>query len=184
VLWAGIAGLIKDKAAISSKLAVTKVNVSAAAKTKFAHKQVLRSESTKNLSVIAEEKITARIKQRTVENAGTYKELTKSAPKGGFNDGKEAHHIPVKAFMEKHGISKKEGLAVMLTREQHDRTRTMRQAPTKNRPRTELALDVKDVRRILKKDGDYTPEVNRKLLDSVRKHESKFKDVFKKEDTK
>ncbi|MDR0742457.1 MAG: hypothetical protein LBE98_03265 [Puniceicoccales bacterium] len=53
----GVAGLIKDKAAVSSKLTATKVNVPATAKTKFAHKQALRSESTKSLSAIAEVKV-------------------------------------------------------------------------------------------------------------------------------
>jgi hypothetical protein len=179
----GVAGLIKDKAAVSSKLAVTKVNVSAAARAKFVHKQVLRSESTKILSAIAEEKITAKIKQRTVGNAGAYKELTRGAPKGGFQDGKEAHHIPSKAFMEKHGVSKDEGLAIMMTEEQHKKTRTYKfKKPEQKDPRSELAKDLSDVRKILKEDGDHTPEVNKKLLDSVRKHENRFKDVFKKEE--
>jgi hypothetical protein len=53
----GVSGLIKDKAAISSKLAATKVNVSSSAKTKFAQKQQLREKSIGKLSTIADEKI-------------------------------------------------------------------------------------------------------------------------------
>ncbi|MDR1528264.1 MAG: hypothetical protein LBS22_01605 [Puniceicoccales bacterium] len=48
---------IKDKAAVSSKLAATKINVPATTKTKFAHKQALRSESINRSSAIAEVKV-------------------------------------------------------------------------------------------------------------------------------
>jgi hypothetical protein len=47
---AGITALIKDRVAVSSTLAATKVNVSATARAKFSHKQNLRAEnSQKNL---------------------------------------------------------------------------------------------------------------------------------------
>jgi hypothetical protein len=182
----GVAGLIKDKAAITNKLQANKVNVAATAKAKFAKKQHLQTESSRKISTVVEEKVSMRIQQRSIGNARTYKELTKNAPDGGFNDGREAHHIPSKAFMEKHGISRKEGLAVMMTNEQHDKTRTSgskakRIDPNAN-PRDELAKDLRDVRKILQEDGDYKLGVNRKMLKEVKNHESKYPNLFKKEE--
>jgi hypothetical protein len=53
----GVAGLIKDKAAVSSKLQATKVNVSSSAKAKFTQKQQLREKSSQRISAIAKGKI-------------------------------------------------------------------------------------------------------------------------------
>jgi hypothetical protein len=53
----GVAGLIKDKAAVSSKLAATKVDIPTIAKAKFSQKQQLRKKSIGRLSTIADEKI-------------------------------------------------------------------------------------------------------------------------------
>jgi hypothetical protein len=60
----GVAGLIKDKAAVSSKLAATKMNVPATAKTKFSQRQILRRESSRKISAIAIEKVIAKIDQK------------------------------------------------------------------------------------------------------------------------
>lgn len=70
----------------------------------------------------------------------------------------------------------------MMTREQHVQTRTYAgKKPIQKDPRSELAKDVLDVRKILKKDGNYTREVNKKLLDGIDKFKASFPDVFKKE---
>jgi hypothetical protein len=53
----GVAGLIKDKAELSNKLAATKVNVTATAKAKFSKKQELRRKSINRLSSIVDEKV-------------------------------------------------------------------------------------------------------------------------------
>jgi hypothetical protein len=116
------------------------------AKTKFAHKQTLRTESSRKISAIAKEKITAGAKQREIGDVGMYKELTRGAPKGGFQDGLEAHHMPSRAFIEKYGIPESEGLAVMMTKELHKETRTYGRKPSaSNTPRGELARDILDV---------------------------------------
>jgi hypothetical protein len=57
----GVAGLIKDKAAVSNKLAATKVNVPATARAKFSQRQTLRRESSRKISAISKEKVAARI---------------------------------------------------------------------------------------------------------------------------
>jgi hypothetical protein len=72
----GVSGLIKDKAAVSSKLAETKVNVSATAKTKFAQKQQLRAESSQRISSIAKEKITTGASQKV----SSFKEIREIPP--------------------------------------------------------------------------------------------------------
>jgi hypothetical protein len=180
----GVAGLVKDKAAITNKLQATKINVSSAVKAKFSQKQALRTESSQKITAVIEEKATARANQRKTGNVGTYKELTRGAPKGGFQDGKEANHIPSKAFMKKYGISEDEGLAILMTKKQHAKTRTMRQPPTNNTPRDELTKDLLDVKKILKEDGNYTPDINRDLLKGVKDYQSKHLDIFKKEPKK
>jgi hypothetical protein len=53
----GVAGLIKDKPALSSKLAATKVNVSQTARAKFSQRQILRTESSQKILAIAAERI-------------------------------------------------------------------------------------------------------------------------------
>ncbi|MDR1432948.1 MAG: hypothetical protein LBI61_01225 [Puniceicoccales bacterium] len=122
--------------------------------------------------------------QREIGNTGSYKELRDGTGPGGFKDGKDAHHIPSKAFMEKHGVKKDDGLAVILTKEQHNKTRTMRKLPTNNTPRDEFARDIVDVREILKGDNEYTPDVNSGLLEDVKRYESRYPDIFKKEPKK
>jgi hypothetical protein len=52
----GVAGLIKDKAAITNKLQATKINVSSTAKAKFAQKQTLHAESSQKITAVVEEK--------------------------------------------------------------------------------------------------------------------------------
>jgi hypothetical protein len=53
----GIAELIKDQRATSSKLAVSRTNIATTAKTKFSQKQNLRTESSQKISAIVDEKI-------------------------------------------------------------------------------------------------------------------------------
>ncbi|MDR2628660.1 MAG: hypothetical protein LBC30_01540 [Puniceicoccales bacterium] len=86
--------------------------------------------------------------------------------------------MPSRGFIRKYGISAGGGLAIILTKEQHRRTRTMRKPVNDNLPRDELAKDLRDVRKILKKDGDYTLDVNKKLLEETKNYESKCPNVF------
>ncbi len=127
-------------------------------------------------------KVPDRVAQRKVGNVGKFRDLTKGAP---FHDNRQAHHIPAKSFMKKCGINKDDGLSIMMTNEQHAKTRTFK-GKAKNIPvdataREELARDLWDVRSIMKEDGSYTKEVNKKLLDGVGQFKSEFKEVFKKE---
>jgi hypothetical protein len=56
----------------------------------------------------------------------------------------------------------------------------MRQPPSEGAPRDELAKDLRDVRKILKEDENYTSDANRNLLKEVKNHESKYPNLFKK----
>jgi hypothetical protein len=60
----GVSGLIKDKAAVSSKLQATKVDIPTTAKTKFAQKRQLREKSSQRISAIAKEKVAAGTSQK------------------------------------------------------------------------------------------------------------------------
>jgi hypothetical protein len=57
VAIAGVTALIKDKVAIINKLQATKVDISATARAKFAQRQTLRAESSRNITAIAEEQV-------------------------------------------------------------------------------------------------------------------------------
>jgi hypothetical protein len=60
----GVAGLIKDKAAVSSKLQTTKMDIPTTAKAKFSQKQQLRTESSRKISAIAKKKVAAGASQK------------------------------------------------------------------------------------------------------------------------
>jgi hypothetical protein len=119
--------------------------------------------------------------KRTVGQVGRYGDLIKGAGKGGFKDGLQAHHIPSKDFMSRFGVKETEGLSVMMTVPQHKATRTYgRSNLTQINPRSELAADLRDVRSILRKDGVYTPQVNRNLMRGAAAFKQQFPNVFRK----
>jgi hypothetical protein len=74
----GVAGLIKDKAAITNKLQATKINVSSTAKAKFAQKQTLHAESSQKITAVAKEKIAGA--SQKVSSFKPIREIPKDAP--------------------------------------------------------------------------------------------------------
>jgi hypothetical protein len=122
--------------------------------------------------------------QRDIGSTGSYKDLTDGTGTGGFQDGKEAHHIPSRKFIEKHGVKDNDGLAVIMTKEQHAETRTYRGKSQKidlnNSFRNETALDIKDYIEILKKDNLYTPEVRQSLMQGLDDFKAKFPQLLEK----
>ena len=134
------------------------------------------------LQAAAVEKIAPK---RTVGQVGRYGDLINKAPRGGFQDNMQAHHIPSDAFMRKYGVSRSDGLAIMLTKEQHKLTRTYggRKISTLN-PRSELAADLWDLREILRREGMYTPEINSNLMKGTAAFRQRFPEIFKKVERK
>lgn len=129
--------------------------------------------------------IVAKIAERQIGKVETYGRLRSGAPKGGFADGLQAHHIPSKSFMKKYGVYSDDGLAVLMTKEQHALTRTYTgKRPIQLNPRSELAADLWDVRTILRQDGVYTPQMNRDLMRGTSEFRQRFPDIFKKAEKK
>jgi hypothetical protein len=78
----GVAGLIKDKAAITNKLRANKVNVAATAKAKFAKKQHLRAETSRKISAVVEEKVAAWSNQ-SASSFRVIREISKDSTNSG-----------------------------------------------------------------------------------------------------
>jgi hypothetical protein len=97
----GISELIKDKAAVSSKLAATKVNVSATAKAKFTQRQALRTESSRRISSIAEGKVATRISQK-VSSFKVIREIPSDGPASQFSSKKQ--HPPCRYLSALWGV--------------------------------------------------------------------------------
>jgi len=115
---------------------------------------------------------------------GTFNDLTKNAPRGGFQDGRQAHHMPAQRYLKANGLDTKEGLAVMMTEEQHAKTRTFKRKAEKidiaSTYRDELARDIKDVKQILKEDGSWTPEVRQSVLKGLSDFKNEKPQLFEK----
>lgn len=86
--------------------------------------------------------------------------------------------------MKRYGVARNDGLAVMLTEEQHVLTRTFKgrakKIPASSTAHSELAADIWDVRSILRKEGIYTKEINRNLMKGVADFQGKYPEIFKK----
>jgi len=128
--------------------------------------------------------VAKRIAQRRIGNTGKFSELTKNAPKGGFKDGKQAHHMPSQRYLEHYDLDTNEGLAVMMTESQHAKTRTFkgraRNIDLNSSYRLELSRDLKDVKRILKEDGSWTPEVRSSILRGLGNFKEEYPQLFEK----
>jgi hypothetical protein len=119
--------------------------------------------------------------KRKIGNAGKFEKLVKPGP---FNDGLEAHHMPSERYLEANNINPKQGFASLITKPQHVLTRTYGKKATKlstSAPyRQELAEDLADYIRVLKKDGSWTPEVSRSLQQGLDNFKREFPDLFRK----
>jgi hypothetical protein len=117
-------------------------------------------------------------------SVGTYGELVKKGSKG---DNLTPHHMPADSFMKKHGVKRKDGVAMDMeqpspgTGGRHRRTRTYgRKADINETPREALARDIKDSRKIYKEDGVYTPEINKSHQEVIQKNKELYPELFKK----
>jgi hypothetical protein len=99
-------------------------------------------------------------------------------------DNIDVHHMPSKAYMEKHGIKKGDGIAMNMKKEDHALTRThgnRSNAQSNLEPRDELAADIRDVRKIYQKKKSYTPEIRKGLRRVIKENEKEFPHLFGKD---
>lgn len=122
--------------------------------------------------------------QRKIGNMGKFRELTDKQGGSSFNDGKQAHHMPAQRYLENYELDSKEGLAIIMTDAQHAKTRTFkgraRNIDLQSSYRDELARDIKDVKRILKEDGSWTPDVRQSVLQGLDNFRNEFPQLFEK----
>jgi hypothetical protein len=115
---------------------------------------------------------------------GTYGELHNSRVPG---DHLTPNHMPQAAYMRKHGVKKEEGVAMMMEHPhpgmggRHRQTRTYGKQPAlQARPRSELAKDVVDARKIYRQDGIYTADIHQALKKVITQNKARFPELFKK----
>ena len=115
---------------------------------------------------------------------GTYKDLLLKSHRG---DNLTPNHMPQFAFMQKHGVKKSDGISMMMEQPvpgkggRHRQTNTYGKKPDlSSNPRQELAKDLVDVKNIYKKDGVYTAEIKKGLLEVAEQNKQTFPELFKK----
>ena len=123
--------------------------------------------------------------ERKIGQAGKYEDLTyKIRPKGGFNDGMQAHHMPSQRYLKAHEMNKDDGFSAIMTAEQHKQTRTFgikgAKEDTSALYRSEIGRDLKEYINILKTDGSWTPEVRKSLMQGLGDFRKEFPELFKK----
>jgi hypothetical protein len=110
-------------------------------------------------------------------NAGTYGELKKLSVK----DGLDAHHGPNDQYMQKYGISKDEGIAILVRNELHREIHKKMQIqdPTLS-SRDALAQSVLRTREVYKANDLYLPEMRQGLQDKIELSKKIHPNIFKK----
>ncbi|MEI8296343.1 MAG: hypothetical protein WCG04_07500, partial [Alphaproteobacteria bacterium] len=115
---------------------------------------------------------------------GTYKELYDMRVPG---DNLTPNHMPQAAYMKQYGVKKPDGIAMMMEQPvpgaggRHRQTRTYGRKPDLSTdPRTELAKDIMDARKIYQQDGLYTPEIRQGLQKVIDANKNIFPDIFAK----
>ena len=120
---------------------------------------------------------------RLINLVGPFEELKKLTK--GFGHYIEAHEVPSWAALKHFGslIPRGKNTAVILLRENHVQTRTFG-VPSDARiffqPRQELALDLIESTRIVRRQGLYNSEYRRQLLEAVQE-QIKKDPIYKKE---
>jgi hypothetical protein len=115
---------------------------------------------------------------------GTYGELDKKIGKPG--DNLAGHHMPNNQYMKHKGVSKDDGISMMVEhptpgsggRHRDIHRKLVRQNPSVN-PRDTLAQSVNRVRDVYKKDGLYE-EIRPNLLEVIKKNKETFPNLFDK----
>ncbi len=123
---------------------------------------------------------------------GTYRNLNDA---GSVGDNITPHHMPSDAFMKKNGganYSRDNGISMNMeqphpgTGGRHRRTATYDNSMTKAEqqaywdlsPRSALARDIMDARRIYLEDGLYTPEIRQQILEAIKQNKLNYPDIF------
>jgi len=180
-----VAQAITTDAALQNEFAATSTMIAYAglcARSVIAGKKLvgmIAKNTEKNLASAA-----AREAQRKIGNVGTFNDLTNRHGGAPFNDGRQAHHMPAQRYLEHHGLNTGEGLSIMMTKEQHIKTRTYGRKGVnldlENSYRSELARDIRDVKQILKNDGSWTSEVRQSVLKGLSNFKNEKPQLFEK----
>ncbi|MDR1232928.1 MAG: hypothetical protein LBJ75_01550 [Puniceicoccales bacterium] len=122
--------------------------------------------------------------QRSISNAGSGKELTDGIGPGGFQDGKEVHHIVPQRYLKRHDIDPDEGLSVILPEKVHKQTGTYKgKAKNFNLDqsfRDATAEGLRDTIRVEKEHGMYESGGRENLVKGLEKHKEKYPELYEK----
>jgi hypothetical protein len=117
---------------------------------------------------------------------GTYKALSDSGNKG---DNVTPDHIPSAAFMSKFGKKKSDGICMKTEHYypgeggRHRASRTYgntQNSESTLSPRSELATDIWDRKKIYQEDGLYDSTIRESLQDVIKQNKETFPDMFEK----
>ncbi|MGY0691940.1 hypothetical protein ACW2QC_04005 [Virgibacillus sp. FSP13] len=125
----------------------------------------------------------------TEGKVGTFKELSKQ---GTAFDNITPHHMPSAAKMKRAGVKRNDGVSMNMEQPhpgvggRHRETYTYGLSGNKLEEylnlsyRDALANDILDARRIYTKDGVYTPEIKKELINTIRKNRELYPELFNK----
>ncbi|MEK4628230.1 pre-toxin TG domain-containing protein [Solibacillus sp. FSL R7-0682] len=125
----------------------------------------------------------------TEGKVGTFKELAKQ---GTAFDNITPHHMPSAAKMKQAGVKRNDGVSMNMEQPhpgvggRHRETYTYGLNGNKLEEylnlsnRDALANDILDARRIYMKDGVYTPEIRKGLINTIRKNRELYPELFNK----
>ena len=115
---------------------------------------------------------------------GLFRDLDKIGKKG---DNLTPDHMPQSAYMKSHGVSHRDGVAMMIEHPvpgvggRYRMTRTYGKQPDLSAaPRQELARDIADRRIIYRKQGEYTPDIHQGLKEVIQKNKDTYPNLFQK----
>lgn len=113
---------------------------------------------------------------------GTFEELLKQ---GTVGDNLTPHHVPSDKFMSATtaGYSRRKGISIFLEQFEvggrHRRTTTYGRPPNiALHPRTALARDVLDLKRIYRGEGLYSQQIRKSLIELIAHNRAAFPDAF------
>jgi hypothetical protein len=127
-------------------------------------------------------------RQRDISNAGTSGNLKDGIGSGGFQDGKEIHHIVPQRYLKRHGIPEEDGLSVILPREIHQETNTYggkaKDFDLDQSFRDATAEGIRDIIRVEKDHGAYENPGRKNLIKGLEEHKKTHPEWYEKGDTK
>jgi hypothetical protein len=110
---------------------------------------------------------------RKIGQIGSYDKLVSRAPIGGFQDRLQAHHylLPQRTLKEL-GLSTSNAPAILLDYRLHRQTISYgnKKGYIFDTIRDEAAANIHDLRRLLRANGMYSPEIHRNIMQSVSEY--------------